>query len=195
MDSDQIEDILEIVRNGNKQEYSKIVVNFQKQLFYYVFCIVNNTQDAEDILQETFVIAFNKLNQYRRHTSFSAWLYRIAKNLSLDTLKKRKKIIPYERDEMENMIENCSLTVTTNEGYDEKVSEVLKRLTFDEKNILLLRIHQEKTYEEIALIINKGQSTTRKQYERAKKKFIKLYDQIDKEEWTYGDGKQIKSAL
>lgn len=195
MEDDQIEQILDNVRSGNIQEFSKIVTIYQKQLYHFVYCIINNTQDAEDILQETFVIAYKKLNQYKNNTLFSAWLYKIAKNISLDVLKKRKKIIPFERDEMEYMIEKSSLDENMNEEYDEKITEVFNRMTFNEKNILILRILQEKSYEEIGFIINKGQSATRKQYERAKKKFMILYDQINKEDLEYGNRRPIKSLF
>lgn len=195
MEDDQIEQILDNVRSGNIQEFSKIVTIYQKQLYHFVYCIINNTQDAEDILQETFVTAYKKLSQYKNNTLFSAWLYKIAKNISLDVLKKRKKIITFECNEMEYMIEKSSLDEDMNEGYDEKISEVFKRMTFNEKNILILRILQEKSYEEIGFIINKGQSATRKQYERAKKKFMILYDQISKEELEYGNRRPIKSLF
>lgn len=187
MDDKQIELIIDSVRNGDTQQFGQIVIYYQKKLFSYIYCIVNKTQDAEDILQDTFVTAIRKINQYKQNTQFSAWLYRIARNLAYDTLKKRKRFILFERNDIENMLENSLPDIDMYEGQDQRINKVFNRLTFHEKNILVLRIYEEKTYEEIAYITKMGQSASRKQYERARKKFIRLYSELYKEEFIYGN--------
>lgn len=182
MDDEQIELVIENVKKGDIQQFGQIVTYFQKKLFNYIYCIVNNTQDAEDILQDTFVTAFRKIYQYKYNTLFSAWLYRIARNLAYDTLKKHKRFILFERNTIENMIENSSMDMAMFQGVDEKIHDVFKQMSFAEKNILVLRIYEEKSYEEIAYITNIGQSASRKQYERARKKFIKLYNELNTKE-------------
>lgn len=185
MEDEQIEQIINNVKNGDTQQFGQIVIFYQKKLFNYIYCIVDKTQDAEDILQDTFVTALRKINQYKANTLFSAWLYRIARNLAYDALKKRKRLILVERNDIENMIDNSSMDLVMYHGCNQKINEVFNRMTFKEKNILVLRIYEEKTYEEIAYITKMGQSATRKQYERARKKFIKLYSELNEEECVW----------
>lgn len=193
MENEELELIIDRVKKGEIQHFSQLVVKFQKQLFNYIYCIVNNTQDAEDILQETFVTAIRKIHQYKRSTLFSAWLYRIARNLSFDTLKKRKRLILFERKELESLVDEESMGTTAYDGCGSIINEVFQRLTFKEKNILILRIYEEKSYEEIAYITKTGVSAARKQYERARKKFIQLYNQLNMEESL--EGKPLLQAV
>jgi RNA polymerase sigma-70 factor (ECF subfamily) len=195
LEEDLIIQLLTQVKKGELQYFSQIIIAYQKSLFHYILCIVNNTQDAEDILQETFVIAIKKIHQYKFNTHFSAWLYRIARNLSFDTLKKRKKIVLFERSELDHMLESNSIEVDHYDNNTEKINAVFNKMTLKEKNILVLRIFEEKTYEEIAYITKTGQSASRKQYERARKKFIRLYNQINQEEFEYGDRKHLEGVF
>jgi len=173
-----------------------IIVNlYQKQLFHYIYCIVDNKEDAEDILQDTFVAAIRKIHQYKSNTAFLAWLYRIARNLSYDFMKKRNRIVLFERGYIENLIDKQSSNEDDYFFGDSIIKKVFKQLTFKEKNILVLRIYEEKSYEEIAYITSISVSAARKQYERARKKFMSLYNQIEKEEVVYEDRRQHENVF
>jgi len=195
LDEEQVELIIDSVKKGNSSQYDEIVSIFQKRLYHYIYCIVNNTQDAEDILQDTFVMAYRKIHKYKNNTCFSAWLYRIARNLSYDTMKKSKRLLLYDRIDIENMLENCLHQVDVHDEREHIIQEVLEQLNFKEKNILILRIYEEKSYEEIAYIMNIGQCACRKQYERARKKFIKLYSDIKGKDYDYGNRRKSESVF
>lgn len=102
------------------------------------------------------------------------------------------------------MFDHSDITTIIDDRYDAerfenhlqyRMNEVFHRMTFQEKNILILRIYEEKSYEEIAYIMKINQSTCRKKYERARKKFIALYQDGGKEEYIYGHRKELKNVF
>lgn len=195
MEVEYTEQLIRLIQKGDKQLFGQIVSSYQKRLYNYIYCILNNTQDTEDVLQDTFITALRKINQYKSNTQFSAWLYRIARNLSYDAVKKRKRIIPYERSEIDNLREKSSLYEDEQESIYQRINEVLGQMSFHEKNILVLRIFEEKSYEEIAFIIHKSQNASRKQYERARKKFMEFYNQMNEEECGYGNRTKLENVF
>lgn len=191
----QVEQVIDAIKKGSTKDFGIIVNLYQKQLFHYIYCIVDNKEDAEDILQDTFVAAIRKIHQYKSNTAFLAWLYRIARNLSYDFMKKRNRIILFERGYIENLIDEQSSNEDDYFFGDSIIKKVFKQLTFKEKNILVLRIYEEKSYEEIAYITSISVSAARKQYERARKKFMSLFNQIEKEEVVYEDRRQHENVF
>ncbi len=186
MDDQQLEQIIALVKQGNLQEFNRIIEGYQKQLFHYIYCIVNSIQDAEDIVQDTFLTALNKIHQYRSDTKFSAWIYRIARNISYNHMKKRRRVLLFDHMELTTMIEERDAAGAKENDLQYRMQQVFQRMSFQEKNILVLRIYEEKSYEEIAYIMKISQSTCRKKYERARKKFMSLYENVSKEEYEYG---------
>lgn len=191
----QVEQVITAIKKGDIKEFGILVKLYQKQLFHYIYCIVDSKEDAEDILQDTFVTAIRKIHQYKSNTAFLAWLYRIARNLSYDFIKRKNRIVLFERSYIENLIDENSSNEDDYFFGDSIIKKVFKQLTFKDKNILVLRIYEEKSYEEIAYITNISESAARKQYERARKKFMNLYNQIEKEEAIYEDRRQHENVF
>ena len=195
MDDQQLEQIIYQVKQGDLQQFNQIIECYQKPLYHYIYCIVNCTQDAEDIVQDTFLMAISKIRQYKSDTKFSAWMYRIARNISYNYIKKRKRILLLDCTDITTMLDDRNAKLIFENDLQHKMNEVFQRMTFMEKNILVLRIYEEKSYEEIAYIMKNSQSTCRKKYERARKKFIELYQNMDKEDYRYGRREELKNVF
>ena len=195
MDDQQLEQIIYQVKWGDLQQFNQIIECYQKPLYHYIYCIVNCTQDAEDIVQDTFLMAISKIRQYKSDTKFSAWMYRIARNISYNYIKKRKRILLLDCTDITTMLDDRNATLIFENDLQHRMNEVFQRMTFMEKNILVLRIYEEKSYEEIAYIMKNSQSTCRKKYERARKKFIELYQNMDKEDYRYGRREELKNVF
>ena len=195
MDDQQLEQIIYQVKRGDLQQFNQIIECYQKPLYHYIYCIVNCTQDAEDIVQDTFLMAISKIRQYKSDTKFSAWMYRIARNISYNYIKKRKRILLLDCTDITTMLDDRNDTLIFENDLQHRMNEVFQRMTFMEKNILVLRIYEEKSYEEIAYIMKNSQSTCRKKYERARKKFIELYQNMDKEDYRYGRREELKNVF
>lgn len=82
--------IKEALKN-NQSAYSRLVEKHHDSVYAYILGIISQTQDAEDICQETFDKAFRNLAFYNPRWAFSTWLFTIAQNTSLDYYRKKKK--------------------------------------------------------------------------------------------------------
>ena len=81
---------LEALRAGDRAEFARLVETYSAAIYRLAIKMLENTQDAEDILQETFIKAFRHLNTFDGRSSLSTWLYRIATNEALMALRRRK---------------------------------------------------------------------------------------------------------
>lgn len=78
------------VKKGDQNAFAEIVELFKDKVYQLCYRMVGNAHDAEDIAQEAFIRAYININSYDTNRKFSTWLYRIATNLSIDRLRKRK---------------------------------------------------------------------------------------------------------
>lgn len=82
---------LEAARRGDSREFSKLAEPYRRELQVHCYRILGSSQDAEDMVQETMLRAWKRLSTYKERASFRAWLYKIATNVCLDTLAKRRR--------------------------------------------------------------------------------------------------------
>ncbi len=88
--------VLERVLAGDEASFAVLVRRYEAKLRVYVVQIVGNDEEARDLVQETFIRVWNNLNQYDPRYRFSTWLFRIARNLAIDTLRRRRPVISLE---------------------------------------------------------------------------------------------------
>ncbi|ANF94881.1 RNA polymerase sigma factor [Paenibacillus bovis] len=167
MPTSDIHPFINQVQQGNKQAYTVIIERFQKPLFLYCYYTLRDQQEAEDTTQETFLKAYKHINTFVPTYSFSAWLYKIAQNLCMDAIKRRKKEFKIWTACKDLQMEQAQLASI------HLVHDYLDKLTEEEKQIVLLRSLEEYSYEEIAFIMNLRPATIRKKHERLRKKLIK----------------------
>ncbi len=86
-----IEHLVVASSNGDKQAFGRLVVRFQKRIFYAILKVVRDTHLADDLTQEVFIKAFCSLHKLRTPSLFSTWIHRIALNKAIDCHRKRKK--------------------------------------------------------------------------------------------------------
>ncbi|MCW8960778.1 MAG: sigma-70 family RNA polymerase sigma factor, partial [Ignavibacteriaceae bacterium] len=87
--SDQ--EIIESVRKGNDSDYSIIVDRYKNKAFSMLKRMLKNEFDAEEVLQDCFLKAFNSLNTFKGEAKFSTWFYRIVYNTTLTKLSSKKR--------------------------------------------------------------------------------------------------------
>jgi len=89
----KIEDFnLEALRSGNRAEFARLVDNYSEVIYRLALKMLNSPQDAEDVLQETFIKAYQGLPKFDGRSSLSTWLYRIATNEALMVIRRSKRI-------------------------------------------------------------------------------------------------------
>lgn len=87
----QVQRLVERARSGDALAFDELVGLYMDKIYSYVARMVNDPSEAEDIAQETFVKAFRNLKSFRGASSFQTWLYRIASNLTIDAVRRRKR--------------------------------------------------------------------------------------------------------
>ena len=160
------------VKAGDIRAFSAIVLKYQKMVFTIVLKIVDNREDAEDIMQEIFVKAFKSLDRFKEESEFSTWLYRIAYNTTISELRKRKiSFVPID----DNLNPDNS-PVTDEETLDvaeiklQYLDEALKKLSPDEIFLVTLYYYKEQSIEAISEVSNLSVANVKVKLHRIRKK-------------------------
>jgi len=126
-----------------------------------------NKMDAEDVLQEAFIMAFRKIEDYRHEASFGAWLRRIVINHCINFLHRSKSFF----ESLESHIENLREEDAEEGEYKfspEMIHEAVKSLPEGSRVVLNLYLFEGYKHREIACVLNISESTSKSQYQRAK---------------------------
>jgi len=172
------DELVERCKLGDTTGYETLYRQYAKAMYNTSLRIVNNTADAEDVLQEAFLDAFRSLNDFHYHSTFGAWLKRIVINKSINVLRKRKM----------NLVEldqTNAYALTDDEAPDEqdlqyKVEQVKKgieKLADGYRTVLSLYLLEGYDQEEISEILGISHNTVRTQYIRAKQKLLLILKQ------------------
>ena len=129
--------------------------------------ILRDLEESEDVLQEAFVTAFKKIGSFRGDSTFGAWLKRIVVNGSLNVLKKRKlefnSIDELDEPALETEEEVADLTV-------DQIKQAMVCLPDGFRTVFSLYVFEGYDHREISDILDISESTSKSQYNRAKKK-------------------------
>ncbi|MGC9471839.1 MAG: RNA polymerase sigma factor [Bacteroidales bacterium] len=175
------QDLINGCIRGDQQAQFRIYKLYYKSMYNTSLRILNDTLEAEDVIQEAFLSAFEKIGTYRQEVSFGAWLKKIVINRSLDNLKKRKMILEpvEEKFDMadESGQENSSLSEEEIREKLEIIRNAIDSLPDGYRIILSLYLLEGYDHDEIAGIMNISPSTSRSQYARARKKLLEIIKQ------------------
>lgn len=158
--------LIEECRQGSARAQFRLYNQYSKAMYNLAYRILNNREDAEDILQEAFVDCFRNLNTFRFESTFGAWLKKIIVNKCINQLKKKKidltlcENLPADIYEEENEV-----------NYDTtKIFKGIEMLPDGYRVILTLYLLEGYDHSEISQILGISESTSKSQYSRAKDK-------------------------
>lgn len=154
------------------QDISEIYRQYGEIVYKYIFCLTGNTDLAEEIMQETFVVAVKDIHKFRGDCKISTWLCQIAKFLWYKKFKKEKTHLEVSLEELQNslFIED-SLEENLNHQEDKiQLFKALHRLDEDTRNVMYLRIFGNFHYAEIGEIMNRTANWARIVFFRGKQK-------------------------
>ena len=145
--------IVEAVRQGRREGQTEMVGRYAERVFAIVVKLVPDVMDAEELTQDTFMRAFERIDSYDlRRASLSTWLCRIAYRLTLDFLKRRRAIILPMDDNEEISDEEIELS-TGREEQIQRLEELVDGLPDDERMLLTLYYFDDCPLTEIAYIM------------------------------------------
>ena len=153
------------------QDMEKIYEQYFETVNKYLFCLTHNSDISEELTQETFYKAVQKIDSYKGECKISVWLCQIAKNLWFDQCRKNKK----RKNTEEIDLTDTQMLNTLEEqiiSKDEKVSLYRKMQKLDGKTreVIYLRITGELSFKEIGTILNKTENWARVTFYRGKNK-------------------------
>ena len=170
--------------------FNILVERHASSVYFFIYKLVGNKEDSEDIIQETFIKAWQKLAKFDTDLSFKTWLFSIARNTAIDKLRKKKTIafsslnILDSIDNMESGGKDFESGLKDEEPLpdeifeknesEEKLKNALTELSETERLLIYLHITEELTFEEIAKITDRPMNTIKSQYRRAISKLREL---------------------
>lgn len=166
-------ELIEQARKGEQSAFRKLYSLYSRAMYNTALRIVVDRGDAEDILQESFLRAFENLHQYRGESSFGSWLKRIVVNRSLNVLRSRFTF------ESADEIELSTEEETANEHFGfpfsvNQVNESIKKLADGYRTVLTLYLIEGYDHSEIGEILGIDENTSKSQLSRAKRKLIEI---------------------
>lgn len=177
------EKLVEIIINSNQEFYSFVIDRYESRIRVYLKRLTNNSLEVDDLVQQTLVNAFINLKSFDTSQKFSSWIYRIAHNLTINWLKKKKiNIFLGQDDLLANSIKSdidILEEIVSNE-LSEKINLAINNLPDKFKEPIILFYMEDKTYDEISEILRKPKNTIGTLISRAKiilkKELQKIYD-------------------
>ena len=169
-------ELIERCRQGDREAHYQIYKLYSRSMYNVAYRIVNNTEEAEDVLQEAFVNAFRSLDFYRGDATFGAWLKRIVVNKAINYLKRRRmerlpdhEVWDVPEEERPNELEQFPFTV-------DQVRQAIERLPDGYRAVLSLYLLEGYDHSEIGEIMGITESTSKSQFNRSKKKLRELLE-------------------
>jgi len=172
------DDLVEKCKKGDTRSYQTLYQQYAKAMYNTSLRILNNSSDAEDVLQEAFMDAFRYLNDFNYKSTFGAWLKRIVINKSINILRKHKAdLIDIDTTQVHEVANDETLDEENIQLKVEEVKKAVKLLPNGYRTVLTLYLFEGYDHEEIAEIMRISESTVRTQYHRAKQKLLHIIQQ------------------
>jgi RNA polymerase sigma-70 factor (ECF subfamily) len=174
--ADEIDQWAEKSRNGDRIAFGKLYDRFMSPIYRFVYYRVYNKGLAEDLTSQTFLKAVENIASYdRKKGKFSSWLYRIARNLVIDYYRSRKKTV--ELDETWDIPSDIDIEDDVHrKDMAERLKSLMRILSGEQREIVVMRLWQELPYNEIAGILGKTEAGCKMMFSRA---IAKLRDEAD----------------
>ena len=152
---DAVYQLVDRIKKGDREAFMAVIRLYQRKVFLLAYSFFHNSEDAMDIVQETFLRLYQKTNLFQKGRDFQNWLLQIAKNLCIDYYRKN-----YGSDKdlkREKSLEDCSIGETDNAQNASDIrrifSECLKGLTEKQRMIFVMTHYNNLEYLEIAQIM------------------------------------------
>jgi len=162
--------LVEQIRAGDTGAYRELVEKYQSRIYAMICGMARDREEAQDLTQDAFVKAFKNLDRFRLESSFYTWLYRIASNVSIDWLRKKKRRSHDEFDEGIAARESggtiSPIHQTQSPGKElersrlkDRIFDAMETLTPEHRQIILLREVEGYSYKEISDVMGIPEGT------------------------------------
>ena len=178
-------------QQGDELAYVELVNRYRNRLINFVFRFVGSFEEAEDIVQDTFVKLYQKKDYYRPINAFSTWIFTIASNLAKTELRKRKRRkvsylsqIGMQEKDFDIPVEDTTDQETVGEYTESQIQDAIQSLQLHFRTALILRDIEELSYEEISKILDVPLGTIKSRINRARLQLQEKLKHVHKDRRT-----------
>lgn len=177
---------IDAVKKGNVQAFSFLVEKYQKMVYTLALKLMKKAEEAEEIAQDTFVKAYQKIDSYEGKSKFSTWLYSITYNACVSELRKRRiefkslddrQISDDDEQKMHNYYRE-----TRKEDQERYLNLALEKLPEDDQVLVTLYYFENQSMDEISVITGLTVSNIKVKIHRARKRMYQLLHEMLNEE-------------
>jgi RNA polymerase sigma-70 factor (ECF subfamily) len=173
---------------GDPAAFGVLVRRYQDRLYHTVFRLVGNAEDAQDVVQEAFLSAYQSLEGFKGDSLFFTWLYRIAVNAAISFKRKRRVVIPIDAarggaSEAPQGVEPADPSELSRPGHalereeqEHRIQRALSRLSPEHRAVLVLKDMEGQKYEAMAELLQVPVGTIRSRLHRARLELRELLE-------------------
>lgn len=170
------QELIQEVRIGNRRAYSELVKRHQKPLLRMALRFVKDLDTAEDVVQESFIKAYEKLNLFEGRSSFKSWLFQITVNTAKNKLRENKRITT-DIDDVHIAVGAVAESNLVQTALASQIQEEVDKLPVRQKTALVLRVYEDLSFKEIAEIMECPYDTAKANYRHALLKLKESFEQ------------------
>jgi len=170
--------------DGQTAAFGVLVRKYQNRLFNSMVHLLRNQSDAEDVVQDAFLLALRKLDSFQGNSQFYTWLFRIARNTAISKLRRKKPTVSLESTDSELRLDfpddgPAPSTEMERRERQKGLMRAMDLLSCEHREILILREMEEQNYETISEILDLPVGTVRSRLHRARLQLKELLLQND----------------
>ena len=169
--------IIKEILDGKTEQYEYFLDRYGQQVFVLVDRIVSCQEDAEELTQDVFLKAFQQLSSFKAESSFSTWIYRIATNVAISAVrKKRNDVLRLDDSVFANLSDTQVDEALEDESEEqmERLQQAMNQLEADERALITLYYLEEKPLAEVAFILGMTEGNAKVKLHRIRKKLYVL---------------------
>ena len=169
--------IIKEILNGKTEQYEYFLDRYGQQVFVLVDRIVSCQEDAEELTQDVFLKAFQQLSSFKAESSFSTWIYRIATNLAISAVRKKRNDVLRLDDSVFANLSDTQVDQALEDDSEEqmeRLQQAMNQLEADERALITLYYLEEKPLAEVAFILGMTEGNAKVKLHRIRKKLYVL---------------------
>ncbi|HJQ08635.1 MAG TPA: sigma-70 family RNA polymerase sigma factor [Candidatus Saccharimonadales bacterium] len=160
------QELIAQILDGNEDAYADLINRYKKGLYHHCFKFMRDEDEAEDVAHEAFIEAYVHLDRYNPQFRFSTWLYKIATNLALMRLRKRRDV-RMDEDELDRIMSN--LPGAEDLALHQELRDAVDALPMNYRTVVSMHYWHGKSYSEIAMHMGTSVGSIKGWMSRAKK--------------------------
>lgn len=169
------DDLISACRNKHRKSQLQIYNLYYKAMYNTAYRILGNAPEAEDIMQESFLTAFQKIDDFKGESTFGAWLKRIVVNKAIDQVKKKKEMIELKEERLNHVQDDSTENYLEMLSYKiDQIRKGIESLQDEDRIIISLFLLEGYDHNEISQVLNITYGASRTRYSRARQKLRDL---------------------